>query len=258
MNNNAGVLKDYYKEDKNVMDTVNRLVFMKLSEMRKLESAKKNRVSLFADEAIGVEELDRGSCEDMTYLELMCILRNSQCSSDYNFRYPGSDRHMGSYENYLFYADALSQYLYDASDRSTVVRKFMLIPVKRMCEVFECEMMWEDIVKEYKKLKKIEDAGFDADNLTVKDVLDACREIGFKAWHPACLHPSEYIRNIKSAHTLEANLLIRSFSAKYPEVYNIEEIRERYNYNPGTCDDWEDVTDLWEDYIVDFDKHPTD
>ena len=258
MNNNADALKEYFKEDKNVMDTVNRLVFMKLSEMRKLEPAKKNRVCAFADEPIGVEELDSKACESMTYLELMCILRNSMCSSDYAFRYPGSDLHMESYENYLFYADALSQYLYDASDRSTAVRKFMLIPVKRMYEVFECEMMWEDMAEEYKKLKKIDDAGFDADNLTVKDVLDACREIGFKAWHPACSHPSEYIRNIKNAHTLEANLLIRSFAAKYPEAYDIDEVRIRYGNVPDICDDWEDVPDLWEDYIVDFDKHPTD
>ena len=258
MNNNADALMDYYKEDKNVKSTVNKFVFMKLGEMRKLESAKKGRISMFADEAIGVEELNSEACEDMIYLELMCILYNSRKSEYYNFRYPESKFHMGSYENYLFYADALSQYLYDACDRSTVVRKFMLLPVKRIGEVFGGNRTWDDIIKEYKKLKKVDDAGFDEDKLTVKGVLDACRETGFKAWHPACSHPDEYIKNVKRAHALEADLLIRSFSVIYPELYDIEEIRIIYGISPETYDDWEDVPDLWEDYVDDFDKHPTE
>ncbi len=241
MDNNTDVLKGYFADDGNVRDTVNKVASLTLGQLRLLDTGEKPRIKIFADDVIKFEEFDKEICENMTYLELMCILDNSQYDRNYNFAYPNTEIHMGSVENFLFYTFALATYFYVACDQSTIIRKFMALPLYRMYEVFGIAGLWPNFIKRYKNIKKITDDEFEGKDLNVKDILDACRDVVSKPWYPGSMLPPDYISNIRNAYYLEAWVLIKSLLLIYPQKDNADEVKERYRLCTDDDDGYDDI-----------------
>ena len=233
MKNDARALSEYYQIDKNVINAVNRMVYMKLSELRNIARISKSDIRMFADVPLTVVGFDRKKCENMTYLELMGVLRHSRYSSAFNFKNPFEDIniyyddvHITLDDNYLFYADRIAMFLKRVCNHSVTIRKFMELPVCRMCEVFESRLLWHKIVFGYKEIRRIGDDDLDLKALTVKDVIDACQRAESIVFLPE--EPRECFYILKTSRMLEAVLLIESFAAIYPKAYDVYILREQY------------------------------
>lgn len=233
MKNDARVLSEYYRVDNNVINAVKRMVDLKLSELRNLARISKSSIRMFADVPLAVAGFDIKKCENMTYLELMGVLRHSQYSSAFNFKNPFEDIniyydgvHITLDDNYLFYADKIAMFLNRVCDHSVPIRKFMALPVLRMCEVLESRLLWHKITSQYKELRRIGDDDLDLKALTVKDVIDACQRAESIVFLPE--EPRECFCILKTSRMLEAVLLIESFAAIFPEAYDVNILREQY------------------------------
>ena len=233
MEKDARVLREYFEDDKNVIKTVDKLIFMKLDELRSLARVCRSSISMFVDEPLAVAGFDRKKCEKMTFLELMGVLQYSDYSPTFNFKNPheeirfyNGDVCVTLDDNYLFYADRLAMFLNRACDESVAVRKFMTLPVSRMCEVFGSSLLRFKIVSGYKAVKRMDYDAPDPEGLIVKDVIDACSLAESTAFLP--LEPSECYYIFKRSRMLKAVLLIESFYQLYPQVYDIYGLREKY------------------------------
>lgn len=132
------------------------------------------------------------------------------------------------------------------------ISTFLQIPVKKYYEYIESVGRplfyggYNKLKRGYGHLTKnynVCDAWKSTDNMSVFETLRALSQIMNRAWKPAINDPNRYLDDVDKAHSLAGLLIIDSLEFKYPEIFNAEEVKNRYCVNLDDYEAWE----CWED-----------
>ena len=164
------------------------------------------------------EYLVKEKVQDMTYMELACLIDSVGGNSDYDgFEYDSFDRRLGYYK--------LAAYtLMDKSMASIPVRMFLALPLKAFYGCLNSISPGNGLPAEFEAVRDCCDYTKD---YTVKDFL--AEKIGAlnKAWAPV-MSFEWYKDNVIQNHEDIGRLLIDSFHMAFPDSFHAESICKKY------------------------------
>ena len=203
----------------------------------------------------------RENVPELTFLEMLALIRSTKDDRDFNFCYPESNIKLSSYENYLHYIRKLINYFVvctkDRTDLTCYV--FGKLSVKSLYlydslsetgrGYYENNKAYRSLVTAYRSLLlnhssifgRNEDGKLN-DKTTVRDFIMECFNLSHICWLPAYYEPEQYIKSIRAAYNVASLLLVDHFVDKYCDRYDIVEIKNRViKTEEPKSDEYEDL-----------------
>lgn len=210
---------EYMSDAARVERVVRKFMNMAIKEFRTPQT--EQYIDYITFELIHREDLSEEKVQDMSYIELACMID----------QFGGNPRHdwkdHDSWSEQLFCFICVANALINGSKDSIPVRLFMALPIK----AFYAYMGSNRSSYRYSlqsELKHITECCQYNEDYTIMDFLSEKMTVTGKAWKP--IHPlEEYRQKMIAAHKDIGSLLISSFRLAFPDRCHAEDIRDRYS-----------------------------
>lgn len=204
-----------------------------------------------------VPDYIKGSISELTFLEMLALLRSTRDDDRYEFGYPSKRCvrriKMSSQENYLNYVRNLLRffmlcttekenrneylfgkmriidlYMYDSTAENSRGSYENREDYKKLCMAYYTHM---DL---YGSLYKPGPDNMLKPDATVREFLSRCYNMSIIPWRPAYDEPVYFIRSVRSAYNVAGKLLVDYFTEKYRDRYDMNSIMGRVMKSPAT------------------------
>lgn len=198
--------------------TIRRFLNITLREMEQVQT--QNYTKYITDKLVLTEGLSQKKIQNMTYIELACLIHNMGGKPQYDgYNYDSRARQLTYYQ---FVASILK----DGKQRSISVRLFMALPLKAFYDCLERISCVDDLSKEFADIRS--QCRYQ-DGYTIGDFLEEKLKTLYKTWRPV-IPLSTYEHTIKTALKDIGRLLIDSLYMAFPQQFQAAEICRKYSF----------------------------
>ena len=243
-------VQEYVSSEDTIRKVVNELINKPVARMVNYRKSGSNLDILLNDyendSALIEPDYIKGSIRELTFLDVLALIRDVKSDSRYDFGYPrghslGKNR-ITCVENYINYVRMLlsffmncttekenrTEYLFGKfklkdlymleDDRGGLENKW---DYRKFCEMYKTHMIkYGNLYSASEKDKLNEDT-------TVREFITHCYYMTHTFWIPACDDPDMYIKGIRSAYEITGRFLVEYFTVKYRDMYDLENIKSR-------------------------------
>lgn len=243
-------VQEYLSNEDTVRKAVDELINKPVAQMVKFRKSGNNLDILINDYENDSSMIEpdyiKGSIRELTFLDVLALLRDVKSDYRYDFGYPkghslGKNR-ITCVENYLNYVRMLlsffmvcttekenrTEYMFGKfklkdlymlkDDRGGLENKW---DYRKLCEAYKTHMIkYGNLYSSSERDKLNEDT-------TVREFITHCNYMTHICWIPACDDPEMYIKGIRSAYELTGKFLVEYFTVKYRSMYDLEDIKSR-------------------------------